>query len=530
MNEPKLLTDEQVRQFITNGFLQLTPDVEPTVHVEVAALLKFAIEKESWYGNNILSRVPKMYRVLDCPVVRGALTSLAGEGYYLHPHRAVHVNRPVEDRSVELTPEVNAPRMGKGSIAGSGWHQDAQSPLSRARHHVPRYLIGFYFPHETPLEMGPTRIQAGSHLHANPVAPAHVVLEPVPAGTFMLVHFDMVHAGFPNRTDETRYMVKFVIARTQHPQRPAWANIDADWRRPSGCIPNYDLPETWGYLWSWLRGEPKPIANGAPTATHLANLDSDDQPRRLASTYALAAVADVDELIDNLLAHAGGGKHERRLAKDAAGQPLPRDDTRGYEKRWNERAVVMQDAAYALAACGQRAVPALVKALDHDDAWVQINAAFALGEMGPVAAEAVAPLTRLLDSPSSQVVRQVLDALGGIGCKLSVALPKIERLLLQTNLEWQEAQVMRGWVAEDQVRMNAASALLNAVNAGDDLDEIERILIATLGRERESCGYVSAIATEALIRIGSPTANAHALRFLSERRWDETLNGRAKAF
>ena len=78
MNDAKLLTDDQVRQFITNGFLHLTPDVDPSTHVEVAALLQFAIEKESWYGNNILSRIPKMYRVLDCPVVHGALTSIAG--------------------------------------------------------------------------------------------------------------------------------------------------------------------------------------------------------------------------------------------------------------------------------------------------------------------------------------------------------------------------------------------------------------------------------------------------------------------
>ena len=100
MNDAKLLSDDQVREFIANGFLRLTPDVDPSVHVEVAALMRFAIEKESWYGNNILSRIPKMYRVLNCPVVHGALTSIAGPDYYLHPHRAVHVNRPVEDRTV----------------------------------------------------------------------------------------------------------------------------------------------------------------------------------------------------------------------------------------------------------------------------------------------------------------------------------------------------------------------------------------------------------------------------------------------
>ena len=87
MTDAKLLNDEQVRAFIANGFLQLTPDVDPSTHVEIEALLRFAMEKEGWYGNNILSRIPKMYQVLNCPVVRGALESLAGPDYYIHPHR-----------------------------------------------------------------------------------------------------------------------------------------------------------------------------------------------------------------------------------------------------------------------------------------------------------------------------------------------------------------------------------------------------------------------------------------------------------
>ena len=150
-----LLDDERVREFIANGFLRLTPDVDAQTHQAVDALLRQACENETWYGNNILARVPQMHTVLDCPVVRGALTSLLGEGYRLHPHRAVHTSTPLETREMTVRPETDAPPMGKGSAAGSGWHQDAQSPLSRARHHVPRYLIGFYFPHDVPVAMGP---------------------------------------------------------------------------------------------------------------------------------------------------------------------------------------------------------------------------------------------------------------------------------------------------------------------------------------------------------------------------------------
>ena len=530
MRDAKLLDDAAVREFIANGFLRLTPDVDPEVHREVDRLLRFACEQETWYGNNILARVPRMYEVLDCPVVRGALVSLAGPDYYLHPHRAVHTSAPQPDRSLALHPEINAPPMGKGSMAGSGWHQDAQSPLSRARHHVPRHLIGFYFPHDTPIAMGPTRFQAGSHLFAHPVAPGGVVLEEVRAGTFLLLHFDMVHAGFPNFTDRTRYMVKFVFARPRHPTAPSWRSVARRWRRPERCVPDYDLPRTWSYVWNWMRGtaaQPVPDrAGGVPAVDFGA---SASQPERLETIHATAAAGEVGRLVDALATGADRGRHERTLARDDAGEPVPRDDLRGYPLRWNERAVVMEDAAYALAACGATAMPDLVELLDHDDPWMRINAAFALGEIGAPARESVPAVVRLLNDPHQQVVRQALDALGAIGHGLNAALPKIERLLRVSNPAWQESQVMRGWVAADQVRLNAAFVLLNAVSNGVDADvgAIERIAVSALG---EGNGYVSAVLAETLVRIGTATATARAIRFLSERRWDETLMGRRKPF
>ena len=403
------------------------------------------MEKEGWYGNNILSRVPKMYQVLNCPVVRGALTSIAGTNYYLHPHRAVHSSTPIEDPEREFDPAAPMPPMGKGSRAGSGWHQDAQSPLSRARHHLPRFLIGFYFPHDTPVRMGPTRFQAGSYLYANPVAPHGVVLDThegrhVPAAALR-------HGAWriPQSHDVTRYMVKFVFARTRHPSAPSWINNSAAWQRPAACIPEYDLPETWSAIWNWMRGEPGTDVNGAG-GDPMAHFGAGDQPQRLTGVYRAAAAVPPQRLVGELVRHAGQNKHERELATDNKGRPEPRDDIRGYPRCWNERAVVMEDAAYALAAAGTRTLPALEELLDHEDPWVQINAAFALGEIGKPARGAVARLAKLLDSPVSQVVRQALDALGMIGCDLAPALPKIERLLTETNLEWLEAQVTAaGW-------------------------------------------------------------------------------------
>ena len=523
---PTLLTDAQVRTFIANGFLRIAPDVPAATHAEVEAQLRYVEENETRYGNNILARVPQMYEVLECPAVRGAIASLAGPDYYLHPHRAIHSSTPIEDGDAPPpVAEANAPRMGKGSMAGSGWHQDAQSPLSRARHHTPRFLIGFYFPHETPVAMGPTRVQGGSHLYAHPVAPHGVVLEAVPAGSFFVVHFDMVHAGFPNHLAQTRYMVKFVFGRTRPPAGASWQHADPAWQRPDDCIPAFDLPATWGYIWHWLRGE-RPAPTGADAESRIRHFDSADQAERLEAIYQ-AAGGDVDALAAALLTHAGKNRHQRRLAKDANGAPVPRDDTSDLQRRWTERAVVMEDAAYALAAAGERARPALTELLAHEDPWLQINAAFALGEMGAAAADSVPALAALLDSPHQVVVRQALDALSAVGTGYAPVLPRLERLLQESNPAWQAPQVGRGWTGEDQVRMNAAELLLCAATAGEALPTVERIARGALGDKN---GYVSAIAIDALRRIGTPSANAAALDFLACRRWDDTLRGRAKAY
>ena len=502
MDELKLLDDESVREFIANGFIRLRPDVDPTVHAEIDTLLRYSFAHESRHGNNIVSRVPRIHDVLRCPVVDGALRSIAGDNYYFHPHRAIHRSTPLEDRSVELTPEMNAPRMGKGSNSGSGWHADAQSPLSRARHHTPRFLIGFYFPHDTPLAMGPTRVQAGSYLYANPGEPTAVVLpEFVEAGTFILLHFDMVHAGYPNLGAEDRLMVKFVFTRTESPTTPSWVSREVDWRRPTNCVPEFDLPDAWSWIWHWMRGAQRASDGTGPRAA----LGSDDQVARLEAIYRADACA------DDLARHAGAAKHKRRLTGGSA----PRDDTRGNPRVWNERAVVMEDDTYALIACGKG--DDLIALLDHDDPWIQINAAFGVGELG---IDAVGRLAPLLKSPHQQVVRQALDAIGCVGRGIGPALDSIERLLTARNTAWHEPQVGRGWHGEDQVRLNAVFALLSAVNVGEDLDRIEQILEPALG---DSNGYVGAVASEALVRIGSRTATAAAIRFLSDRRWDESL-------
>ena len=77
----------------------------------------------------------------------------------------------------------------------------------------------------------------------------------------------------------------------------------------------------------------------------------------------------------------------------------------------------MKNSAYALAAIGKPAVPALCSLLESGDEWTQINALFALGEMGTQARSAAGAVIGCLRSPAHPVVRTALDALGQIGAE-----------------------------------------------------------------------------------------------------------------
>ena len=521
----KLLNDEQIRRFIVDGFVRVKPEVPASVHSHVDEMLRVSEEHEFHYGNNIVSRIPAVWEVLRSPAVTGALTSLLGPNYYVHPHRAIHTSRPVEPGAKDYPEDFNGPPMGKGSRAGSGWHQDAQSPLSRARHHLPKFLIGFYFPHETPEIMGPTRFQAGSYMFSHPVEPSGVVLpKDIEPGAFFLLHFDTVHAGWHNRTEHSRYMLKFVFARTEHAYEPTWDAKDGEWRKPADALAGYDLSPAWKYIWRWMNGETSSNDAGPTDESRFDDLGSHDQQARLNAIYDCAQPANIPRLIQMLKASAGNNQHERTVFKNAEGKPIPRDDTRANDRRWNERAIVMEDSSYALAAIGEPAIEPLTELLSLDDPWVLINAVFALGEIGPAAASAVGELSELLRHPQQQVVRQTLDALGSIGINLDEAYTAFKWLFENTRDAWQKPEVMRGWTATDQIRMNAATTLMNACNyRQNSLDKVEQLLIKALG---DSNGYVPAIASEALLRLGTPTAQQAAVSHLSDRRWDESVTAR----
>ena len=221
------LNDEQVRRFICDGVLVLDSGLAPEVHQQIYDKIQWNITHEFNMGNNVLPRVAELQQVLDAPVIRGALQSILGDGCMLHPHRSLHISEPLDEaeRTLSLTGNEHGPPMGEGSAGNSAWHQDGQIPMSRARYHVPRLAMIFYFPQDTPVERGPTRLIPGTHLQPylrKSDYPFAFVSDRIKAGTCLLIAFDIAHAALSNRTELSRYMLKFIFLRTRNPVAPSW--------------------------------------------------------------------------------------------------------------------------------------------------------------------------------------------------------------------------------------------------------------------------------------------------------------------
>ena len=230
------LTDDQMRTFIRDGYITVRPNLPREYHDEMFAKLDDIYETEGNPGNNLLPRIPELQLLYDDPVTRGALVGIMGDDYYLEPHRFVHYNQP--------------------HSKGQTLHKDS---FTRRRHHT-RWLVTFYYPQNTPLEMGPTGVVPGTQ-YTN-VIPEDSYDREIgaagDAGRIVIANYDIVHRGMPNHTDRKRYMVKFLFNRMGEPTAPSWDNDDAEWGHEDG-----EYSGLLSHAWDWFRAD----SNGTTTTT-----------------------------------------------------------------------------------------------------------------------------------------------------------------------------------------------------------------------------------------------------------------------
>ena len=92
----QLLSDDQVRRFIADGFVIIDSALAPDFHQRVTKQIAYALEYELPHpGDNIVPRVPALNQLCESAAVQGALTSLLGEGFVFLPHRFPHNSDPL---------------------------------------------------------------------------------------------------------------------------------------------------------------------------------------------------------------------------------------------------------------------------------------------------------------------------------------------------------------------------------------------------------------------------------------------------
>ncbi len=457
-----LLTDDQMRQFISRGYLVLKTDFPKEFHGSLNAKLKEVMEKEGNPGNNILPRLSEFNDIVHSPVVHGALTSVLGHDYTIHPHRHCHFTYP--GRKVQ------------------GWHKDSYWGHQKVRNHHNWWAMIFYYPQAVDEMMGPSGLLSGSQYYtkrAGDETEQPVYLEG-PEGTFALIHYDLWHRGGANLSPNTRAMVKFQFVRMDAPAGPAWNNRQDDWTLVEDTPVNHN--ELWSQQWRWHRGEMGAQLNGA------GEIQSESNGRRLEDSA-------ISELAENLASkyepHGVNAAYRLASYSDQAIPSLAGALTSG-------DATASRNAAYGLSAIGKKAQGVLLDAVSHESEGARMHAAFALGELGQADAEIAAAVAKAVADPSVTVRRSAVEALGLMQEPVELTLPALLDGLTD---------------ADGQVRFTAA---LSLQRLGSKAAPAVPALQAAL---RDENRYVRANAVDALRRVGTNEALNIALDYLSAHRW-----------
>ncbi|MDB5084804.1 MAG: phytanoyl-CoA dioxygenase [Bacilli bacterium] len=496
-NEAVLLTDEQMRQFITEGFLILKTDFAPEFHQQLVQQLDQVYEEEGNPGNNLLPRIREMQKVFENPVIQGALTSVLGPNYMMHTHRHGHRNNTSQPGS---------------------WHKDSYWGYKRMRNHHPWWAMIMYFPQDTPAELGPTGVMPGTQNYNTRIFESDEsdseATAKGAAGTFALIHYDIWHRSTPNVLGKNRYMLKFEFMRTQAPQAPSWNNQVKEWVTPASfSAPIIQHEALWRETWNWLSGQAGRSRDASLSASEVGDsveqlmnqLKQEDQAAR-------AAAADKLGLLGTNALHAGAVEALASALEDSfepvalnAAYGLSRMGQQGIDSLLQAltkgEVSVSRTAAYGLSASGKQAVSGLIQSLGSKRAETVAHAVFALGELRQSAAEAVPALISLLTHEAQYVRHEVVEALGNIGTPSGQIVAALTKCLQDPDT---------------QVRFMTG---LSLAKLGSSAEDAVPQLITALDDENR---YVRGHAAEALKHIGTSRAKDALINFLLDSRWCPT--------
>jgi HEAT repeat protein len=503
-----LLTDEQMIQFITKGYVVLQNDLPQEFHQDVMKKIHKVLQEEGNPGNNILPRVPEIQKFFETPAVNGALTSILGADYYMQPHRHCHYNQP-----------------GNQTPGGGQWHKDGF--WSSMRSHRPWWAMIFYYTQDITEEMGPTAIMPGTQYYEKFIGEKGETFLPTgKAGTMVLVHFDLWHRASLNRSTIDRFMLKFQFVRLSAPKYPTWNHTKKNFALPKGIPALHE--NLYRDVWGWLHGEVTNTKDNLPVDdSRLLQLGND-----LSSEEAVIRGRAADELgfvggaADRYAQALGNLLNDsvEAVALNAAyalGYMGPKGTDELLKQLQEGTNLVAMRAAYGLQGAGLISVPGLIKTLSHSEEKRRALAAFVLGMYGTTASEAVPSLIAILEDKSEWARRNVIEALGMIVHPADLVVPALANAL-ETSVE-QEADAEnpieiyesnQNYII-NKVGYTASLSLLRAGREGDPGIVVRALKKALSSKDR----YVRAYAFEALSHLRTDEAMEVLILYFRSSRW-----------
>lgn len=235
------LNDCEVFEFCRQGYLMLEAVVEDEINQRMMEYI--AAHPDEHQPLELLFADWFVDGVFKNPQAAGAVRALLGADFKL--------------------PQTFCNHRAACPAPAQGWHRDGGSI------YTPRldYLQVFYYPQDTPLEMGPTEVIPGSHfMHTKANYLGHIgsvkgkVSTTAPAGSIFLTIYSIWHRKGKSTGSGFRNLIKYNYWRTAPPQRDWIVDPEFDFSWPSFSNPPYFEQFKCGIaaaaMYSWLANTP----------------------------------------------------------------------------------------------------------------------------------------------------------------------------------------------------------------------------------------------------------------------------------
>ena len=242
------LTDFEVLDFCINGYIMLEGAVPDDVNRRACDYLDGRIPANpSWIPDGLDERELERIRNSHEP------SSIFLEDWYLehvllNPHLCGAM-RSLLGRNVGL-PVLASLHKTEGPREPQSWHQDADRIFGPEL----EFVEVFYFPQDTPAELGPTEFVPGTHFKAQDYQGDHEgVLASGPAGTIGIHHQSILHRRGEATRPGVRRMLKYNYWRTTPPRRD-WVE-DPEFDFHSAWYGGHNAARYAAHMFYWLCGK-----------------------------------------------------------------------------------------------------------------------------------------------------------------------------------------------------------------------------------------------------------------------------------